>query len=137
MLSGLYGGYLRLLVPPRAELRDVRLDGRAAGAEEVTEEAGKLSFSRHFALPRDSDAAVTFAYRVPAVVDASGGAHEYRLLIQKQAGARAAPLTLTVRLPEGAGVESVFLDGQPLPDAALKVTTLLSRDRELVVRYDP
>ena len=71
------------------------------------------------------------------MVDASGGAHEYRLLIQKQAGARAAPLTVTVRLPEGAGVESVSLDGQPLPDAALTVTTLLSRDRELVVRYDP
>ena len=137
MLGGLYGGYLRLLAPPQAELRDVRLDGRAVGAEEVTEEAGKASFGRYFALPADSEAAVTFAYTVPDVVVASGGGREYRLLVQKQAGTRPAPLTLTVHLPEGARVESVFLDGQPLPGSPLRIQMLLSEDRELVVRYDP
>jgi len=137
MLTGFYGGYLRLLAPPQAELRDVRLDGRAVGAEEVTEEAGKASFGRYFALPADSEAAVTFAYTVPDVVVASGGGREYRLLVQKQAGTRPAPLTLTVRLPEGARVESVFLDGQPLPGSPLRIQMLLSEDRELVVRYDP
>jgi hypothetical protein len=137
MLTGFYGGYLRLLAPPRAELEDVRLGGRAAGAEEVTEEAGKTSFGRYFALPGDSDAAVTFSYAVPAVVDESGGIREYRLLIQKQPGARAMPLVVTVGLPEGARVESVSLDGKRLPDGPLRIQAVLSEDRELVVRYDP
>ena len=137
MLSGFYGGYVRLFVPPRAELEDVRLNGRGAGAEEVTEEAGRASFGRYFALPRDKVTEVTFAYAVPDAVDASGGSREYRLLVQNQPGARAAPLTVTVRLPDGAGVESVSLDGQRLPGDPLRLQAVLSEDLELVVRYDP
>lgn len=137
MLSGFYGGYVRLLVPPRARLADVRLNGETVGAEEITWEAGRASFGRYLPLPRDSAADLTFAYGVPAAVDVSRGRHEYRLLIQKQPGVRATPVKVVVALPPGAKVESVSLDGQQLPDGPLEIETELSVDRELVVRYEP
>jgi hypothetical protein len=137
MLSGLYGGYLRLLVPPQAHILDLQLDGRTVGAEEITEEAGKASFSRYLPLPRDSQAALLFIYDVPAVVSDSQATHEYRLLVQKQPGVRAAPLEVAVTLPPGARVESVSLNGEHLPDDPLEIQTELSVDLELVVRYEP
>ena len=136
MLDGLYGGYLRLLVPPQAELLEVAVDGRPVGAEEIIQEAGKASFGRYLPLPSGSQAALRFTYSVPAAADVSRATHEYRLLVQKQPGIRAAPLDVAITLPPGAGVESVSLDGQDLPDAPLKIAMTSSADRELVVRYE-
>lgn len=136
MLDGFYGGYLRLLAPPQAELLQVTLEGRPAGAEEITQEVGKASFGRFLPLPRDSQAALAFTYSVPAAANVSQATHEYRLLVQKQPGIRATPLNVAVTLPPGAEVESVSLDGQYLPDNPLEIWTQLSVDRELVVRYE-
>ncbi|MFQ6020140.1 MAG: DUF4012 domain-containing protein, partial [Dehalococcoidia bacterium] len=136
MLSGFYGGYLRLLVPPQAWLLDLHLNGQAVGAEDITQEIGKASFGRYFPLPKDRRAALRFIYEVPAVVDISQGDHEYRLLIQKQPGSRAVPLRIAIGLPSGARAKSVSLDGQPLPDSPLEIETELSVDRALVVRYE-
>ena len=138
MLEGLYGGYLRLLVPPQAELLKVTLDDRPVGAEEVTQELGKASFGRYLPLPRGSQAALMFVYSVPGAANVSEGTHEYeyRLLVQKQPGIRAEPLKVAVTLPPGAELESVSLDGQVLPDDPLELWTQLSVDRELVVRYE-
>jgi hypothetical protein len=137
MLSGFYGGYLRLLAPPQAHLLDLRLNGEAVGAEEVTQEAGKASFGRYLPLPKNARAALAFVYQVSDVVDVSGGSHAYRLLIQKQPGVRATPLWIAVSLPPGATLKSLALNDQELPDKALAVETDLSVDRELVVLYDP
>ncbi|MFQ5880521.1 MAG: DUF4012 domain-containing protein, partial [Dehalococcoidia bacterium] len=137
MLSGFYGGYLRLLVPLQAQLLDVQLNGQAVGVEEVTQEVGKASFGRYLPLPRDTRAALRFVYWVPAAVDISQGTLEYRLLIQKQPGIRATPLKVAISLPSGARAESVSLNGQPLPDKPLVIETELSVDRQLVVRYEP
>ena len=136
MLDGFYGGYLRLLAPPQAELLQITLDGRQAGAEEITQEVGKASFGRFLPLPRDSQAVLAFTYSVPAAVNVSQAIHEYRLLVQKQPGTSAAPLNVAITLPPGAEVKSVSLDGQYLPDDPLEIWTQLSVDRELVVRYE-
>ncbi|MBI1884947.1 MAG: DUF4012 domain-containing protein [Chloroflexi bacterium] len=137
MLSGFYGGYVRVLTPKESRLREVRLNGEAAGVEEVTQEAGRLSFGRYVPLPRDARASLEFAYLSPGVVEALGGVRTYRLLLQKQPGTGAIPLRLTVELPAGASVTSVTLGGRELPPGRLRIETDLSRDRELVVEYEP
>ena len=136
MLSGFYGGYLRLLAPPQARLQDVRLNGETASVEEETREAGKASFGRYLPLPKDTRAVLDFVYQVSGVVDVSGGSHTYRLLIQKQPGIRATPLRIAVSLPPDARLESLALDDQELTDNPLVLETDLSVDRELVVVYE-
>jgi hypothetical protein len=131
MLSGLYGAYLRLLVPPQARLLDVRVDGVSVGAEEVTTETGKASFGRYVAVPRDAEATLAFEYEVPhATIDG-----EYRLYVQKQPGAAPHPLRVDLRLPPGESADYIALDGQTLDDRPLHIDTDFSRDREFTVRY--
>src|SRR5690606_12502514 len=44
MLRGVYGSYLRLYAPPTAQLLDVRIGSRTAGAEQIDTEGGKRVF---------------------------------------------------------------------------------------------
>ena len=135
MLSGFYGDYVRLLAPLKADLESVTLNGKEVGAEEIASEAGKASFGRYLPLPKGTRAVLGFSYEVPAAVTVSRGAYEYRLLVQKQAGARAMPLDISLSLPAGASLQWVALDGQRLQEKPLLIQTELDRDRELVVRY--
>jgi len=137
MLSGLYGDYVRLLAPAGSDLQGVTLNGRDVGAEAVGAESGKASFGRYLALPNGARASLGFLYEVPAAVILTGGVYEYRLLVQKQAGASAMPLDVSVDLPDGASVQSVTLDGERLEGWPLDIQTELDRDREFVVRYRP
>ncbi len=134
MLDGLYGGYLRLLTPAGSRLLGVWEGGAQVGAEEVSREQDKQVFGRFFALPRESSKQLTFRYLSPGVVLANGSLHEYRLLIQKQPGAAAHPVTLSIALPEGAKLIRAELDGEELK-ALDEIETDLRRDRELVVCY--
>lgn len=135
MLQGLYGGYLRLLVPANSRLLSSAIDGGEAGVSELSQEEGKTVFGRFFSLPRDSERDVSFAYVAPGVVDFSGEVAEYRLFIQKQPGAAAFPLRLSFALPAEAKAVSLSLDGHSLEPARLVIDTDLSRDREIVLRY--
>ena len=135
MLSGFYGDYVRLLAPPQASLTEVRLNGEEVGIEEIGLEAGKASFGRYLPLPWEARAALAFNYEVPAAVTISKGVYEYRLLVQKQAGTRAIPLSVSISLPAGASLQTVILDGERLNGRALHIEATLDRDRELVVRY--
>ncbi len=135
MGQGFYGDYVRLLAPPAAQLVDLRLNGGSAGAEEIALEDGKASFGRYVALPAGARAEVRFVYDVPAASGVFSGG-EYRLLVQKQPGAAALPLAITVRPPEGAHVVALWLNGRRLEGGSPVVETDLSRDRELVVRYE-
>jgi len=135
MLSGLYGDYVRLLAPAGSDLEGVTLNGREVGAEAVGAESGKASFGRYLALPNGAWASLGFLYEVPAAVILTGGVYEYRLLVQKQAGASAMPLDVSVDVPDGASVQSVTLDGEPLEGRPLDIQTELDRDREFVIRY--
>lgn len=135
MLSGFYGDYVRLLAPADAALEGITLDGREVGAEEIKTEVGKASFGRYMPLPKGDRATLAFNYEVPAAVIVSQGVYEYRLLIQKQAGVQAMPLSVGISPPTGASVQSVSLDGRRLDDRPLSIETELDRDHELVIRY--
>ncbi len=135
MGQGFYGDYLRLLAPPAARLVNLRLNGAGAGAEEIALEDGKASFGRYLPLPAGAQAEARFVYDVPAVAGISHRG-DYRLLVQKQPGAAALPLAITVRPPEGARIVSLWLDGRRLEGAPATVETDLSQDRELLVRYE-
>lgn len=137
MLDGLYGGYLRLFTAANSRPVGVQIDGAEAGPSEIGEEQGKSVFGRFFALPSGAAREVAFRCVTPAIVDLHGEIAEYRLLLQKQPGAAAAPLTVTVSLPPGAELVSLELDGRPLEGDGARVRTDLSRDREIVVRYRP
>lgn len=131
MLSGLYGGYLRLLVPPAARLLDVRVDGASVSAEQVTTEMGKASFGRYVPVPSDAAVTLDFEYEVPAV--ALDG--EYRLYVQKQPGSADHPLRVDLSLPPGERADYVTLDGASLPGRPLHFQTDFTRDREFIIRY--
>jgi hypothetical protein len=81
MAGGLYGGYVRVLSPPLARLRDVRVDGDSVGAEEVGEESGTASFGRFVPLPAGAGGrpAVDTSQRCGLF-----SAARYRLLVQKR-----------------------------------------------------
>ncbi len=137
MLNGLYGGYLRLFTKLHSRPLDVQNDGTSVGLSELSEENGKTVFGRFFALPKGAKREISFSYVTPAVADLSGALAEYSLLIQKQPGTAAIPLTIRLDLPEGAEPVSLELDGEPLDGKDLDVQTALSRDREIVLKYRP
>ncbi|MEX2159435.1 MAG: DUF4012 domain-containing protein [Dehalococcoidia bacterium] len=134
MLGGVYGGYVRLLAPGDSALQSVAMDGVEAGVEEITSEGEKASFGRFFSLPSGTATELTYRHSVAGVVENEDSVSEYRLYLQKQSGTSAIPVTLAVRLPDGATLLSATLDGSPLPRLNA-FSTELSRDREIVVRY--
>jgi hypothetical protein len=132
-----YGDYLRLLVPAGSSLEAVAKGGQPVGAEDTWAESDRSVFARYFVLPLDMTEELAFTYAVPSVVDVSGIAHEYRLLIQKQPGTRPTPLTITVHPPPGLEIASIELDGEELEDKPNQIVTDLREDREVVVKYGP
>ena len=135
MLSGMYGGYLRLFAAPGSRLLEVRQDGEIAGVDEVGTEMGHAVFGRFFAVPSGEGRRLSFDYLAPAVVRVESGVHEYRLSLQKQPGTEAVPWSLRIVPPEGARVLSVELDGETRHASEIELSTDLGRDREVVVRY--
>lgn len=135
MRGGLYGDYVRVLVPEGSRLRDVRWNGRTVGPEAITSEHNKTVFARFFTLPRGAATTLSFHYTVPDVVQAAEGVQEYHLLLQKQPGTRATPVTVRVQLPQGSRLLTVDLDGEPLTADPLAITTDLRVDREITIRY--
>lgn len=134
MLSGVYGGYVRLLAPYGSRLQSVTLAGREVGPEEVSSEHGKAAFGRFFSLVSGEETELGYRYVTRRVVRPDGDALVYRLYIQKQAGTGPLPLSIALGLPYRADVESVELDGEPV-DHSRPIVTDLARDRELVARY--
>jgi hypothetical protein len=146
-----YWNYLRVYVPsgarlleaspaplPQASLRALRLGG--AGEETLTVEAsqkGKQVFGMYLLVPRGQSHTQILDYRLPQVAfEAAGGIWTYRLLVQKQPGARMWPLRVTLVLPPGARL----LDAQPHPAKQsagdLTFELSLNRDQELRVQYE-
>ncbi len=143
MLGGMYGGYLRLLATDRSRLLEVREGAEPVGAEEIGRENDKAVFGRFFALPKGESKEISFSYVAPSVVTTIPASREYRLFIQKQPGTSAIPLRVRVEPPEGTRVLSVEMDGsaegasigRSTGGDAVEISTDLSQDRELVVRY--
>jgi hypothetical protein len=133
MLNGVYGSYLRIYVPEQAKLRNVMLNGRGAGAEQIDREFGRAVFGRYFRVKPGDEQAVSFEYESRNVVVRDGDAYVYTLELRKQAGTDAVPVELSIALPEGAELLGVTLDGEAMTGTAF--TTDLGVDRWVEIRF--
>ena len=114
MLGGVYGDYVRLYVPPRSTIVDVRDEHGTVGTEEAGEELGLTVFGRFITIGRDERRRLSFDYVTPTVVDVQSGRDAiYRLTLRKQPGQRALPVTLRVGTPEGVRIATVSVNGTP------------------------
>lgn len=133
MLDGRYGSYLRLYAPEQARLTDLRADGQSVGPQQVDIEHGRRVFGRYTPVAPGTITRLEFQYDSPGIVDTlDDGSRRYRLYVQKQPGTTAVPLAVDVRLPKGADLRSITLDGRP---AALPLVTDLRTDRVIEVVY--
>ena len=133
--DGWYGSYIRVLAPAGSE--PVAANGEASdpvtGMERVTDEAGRTAFANYLFMP-PGESRLTYLWTVPdAAVPVEGG-WEYRLVVQKQPGARPSPLAIRIDLPEGAAVTDAP-EGAEVRDERVSLEALLDRDVEVVVRY--
>lgn len=133
----LYGTYVRLLAPEGSLLARVAVGGLPVEVEEVSTESSRSVFGHYLSVPLDAIQEVSYTYLVPAAVDISENPYEYRLLVQKQPGTRAIPLTVSVEVPPGMRIVSIELDGDELDGGVDQIVTDLQQDRQIVVRYAP
>lgn len=119
-----YYDYLRIYTPIGSVLRaatphptpgDYLVRGEPTNGQATTlnEEAGKTVFAQFFVTEYGQTLTTRFEYDLPQVARSKDGQHNYMLLIQKQAGAASAPVSLTIALPPGANL----LTAKPLPQS--------------------
>jgi hypothetical protein len=136
MLGGQYGGYLRLLAPPRSKLISVSDGSQEIGAEEIGQEDGLSVFGRFFALPHDTRKTLSFTYQTPPVAQETGSGWTYSLAMFRQPGWALSSLDVRVTPPGDMRVRSMSVDDQPVqPGLDGSVSIDPSEDRTLVVRY--
>lgn len=133
--EGIYGAWVRVLVPEAAELVDASGSGvlPVSGVEQVGTEAGRTFFGNYLMI-RPGAADLTYRWRTPGVVLADGEAQVYRLTIQKQPGMRAEAVTVRVTLPDGAQPVGAG-DGATVSGSTLTWGFDLTEDRVIEVRY--
>ncbi len=133
---GWYGGYIRTLVPEGSEL--VTASGETASSEvfdadRITDEAGRTAFANNL-LMEPGESSLSYFWSVPEVAVETDDGWEYSLVVQKQPGARAVPLSVRIDLPDGATVvEST--EGMTVDGDRLRYETDLTEDVELRVLY--
>jgi hypothetical protein len=134
--DGWYGSFVRLLTPAGGEF--LTATGQASdevrGAEQVGEEADRAVFGTFLFMPPGAST-LTWLWATPAAATSGDDGWTYDLVIQKQPGARAVPVSIRIDLPDGATVteapEDAVVDG-----ARVSVERTLDRDQTLRVGYD-
>ncbi len=134
--EGWYGAYVRTLVPTGSELVTAR--GKSVvdvtDAEYVEDESGRLSYGNYL-LMAPGESKLTYLWTVPeAAVETTDG-WEYRLVIQKQPGARTSPIKVRIELPAGATLLEAS-DGLQANGERLSYEGELDTDLELRVLYE-
>jgi hypothetical protein len=120
-----YWLYRRVLAPPGAELNAAArhptepgelIRGLVSdGATRVTEEDGKTVFGTLLIVPRGQRMDSRLSYTLPdSIAQAQDDQLRYHLVWQKQPGAAAWPVSVTVLFPEGMSL----LEAQPQPSSA-------------------
>jgi hypothetical protein len=142
-----YWLYRRVLAPAGAELIDASryptrsgelINGsKSDGATRVTEEDSKTVFGTFLIVPRGRRVDSRLSYTLPeSIVQAQDDQLRYHLVWQKQPGAAAWPVSVTVMLPEGASL----LEAQPQPVSATADSATfqfdLDTDREVNVTLE-
>ncbi len=135
--EGLYGLYVRLLVPGGSEL--LALEGMSrlpvSGVEETTTIAGRTAWGSYLLIP-PGEAWLAHAWRTPAVVLAEGEGRLYRLSLRKQPGMGPEPVTIAIRLP--AGVRPASLSpGLVAEGETVRWSGTLTEDLVLELRWLP
>ena len=101
--EGWYGAYLRLLLPQASEL--VTASGEAAesirGSQSLPDEAGRAVLGNYLFMP-PGESTMSYLWSSPGAAVMTDDGWEYRLLVQKQPGARPEPLVHPHR-PAGGG----------------------------------
>jgi hypothetical protein len=151
MMERCYWDYVRLLVPggsrltaatplPLPEgslLRTFR--GVQSAPDTVTVEvgeAGTAAFAAFFVVRGGESRQVKWAYSLPSAVAAQGQtSSHYHLLVQKQAGTQALPLTVKVSLPPGARLVASRPAPKPAGAGQLIFELSLQTDQSLDVWY--
>ena len=134
---GWYGGYIRTLVPESSQL--VTASGETATSDvydpdRITTEAGRTSFANNL-LMEPGESSLSYFWSVPEVAVETDEGWEYSLVIQKQPGARAVPLSVRIDLPDGATVIEAT-DGMEIDGDRLRYETEMTQDVELRVLYE-
>ncbi len=134
--DGLYGAYVRTLVPDGSELLSAtgRAIDRIQGVESVQAEAGRTVFGNFLLMPPGAATLTYFWTRDGVAVEEEPGSWEYRLVVQKQPGAAPESVTVRVELPDGANVTTAS-DGAIIDGDRVMFEIELITDTELVVRY--
>jgi hypothetical protein len=90
-------------------------------------------------LPAEPQTSVTLpiSYQLPAssVRSIGGGVHQYRLLVQKQPGTPVEPVSLIVKLPEGATLVNTFPQHSALAGGWVRVDVDLAGDITFTVDF--
>ncbi len=77
---------------------------------------------------------MSYLWTVPGAAVPTEDGWEYRLLVQKQPGARPEPWSIRIDLPEGATAMELP-EGAQLQDGRVNLEVTLDTDQEVVVRY--
>jgi len=141
LIQSCYYDYVRLLVPPGAQLQAATLHPVPAGylvvnrsfdgSARVESESGKTVFATLFVLERGGTLDVAFSYHIPspAVWTAEGG--QYHLTVQKQSGARTRPVSVTIVWPDGYALSQTSLPPLDVQARSATFTFDLSTDSAL------
>jgi len=124
--EGCYMNYLRVYVPPGSELV---ASGGFTETATVADEEGKTVFATFFVVPTAETRTVHFVYNLPL-----SSTEEYRLLVQKQAGTDAVPLTVRIALPLGTEVLSAEPEPSCRQQRVVSYEWNLRRDRSFALR---
>ena len=134
--DGWYGAYTRVLVPTGSELQTVRGEtefGSIGWADREGREAGRQSYGNYL-LMTPGESTLSYLWSAPGVAMETDGGWEYRLVIQKQPGARPFPASVRINLPDGAAVIEAT-DGAIVDDDRVRYEADLGEDIELRVLY--
>ena len=135
--EGWYGAYVRTLVPADSVLRTVRGKTAFEDVRDVrytSEEAGRLSWGNDL-LMDPGESRLTYLWTVPQAAVQTDAGWEYRLVIQKQPGARTSPIKVRIELPAGATLLEAS-DGLQANGERLLYEGELDTDLELRVLYE-
>ena len=121
-----YMNYLRVYVPPGSELV---ASGGFTETATVADEEGKTVFATFFVVPTAETRTVRFVYNLPL-----NSTEEYRLLVQKQAGTDAVPLTVRIALPVGTRVLTAEPEPSSRQQRVVSYDWNLRRDRSFALR---
>ena len=134
--DGWYGAYTRILTPAGSELQTVRGEsefGSIGWADREGEEAGRQSYGNYI-LMTPGESTLSYLWSVPGVAVETDEGWEYRLVIQKQPGARPFPASVRINLPDGATVVEAS-DGATVDGDRVRYEADLDSDIELRVLY--